>query len=185
MLKWLVVIAMVLGGYYFFFSDSRKSSKMIETTETLTLTKGGVKIVYGKKQPLTESYMIFGVGNFSGDLPIDSYILGIPSDAAKSLLQQYPDLTKCNSKGSTAAKKAIHQLFTINGSDEVKRVLKEAKIQFDEAIRADGSRFCLRVQGRELEVKDVYHRDERVDSGVQIDGKLIHVENVALESCGL
>lgn len=183
MLKWLFVIAIVAGGYYFFFSDSRKLSRMSETAEALTLTKGDLKAVYGKKQLLAESYMIFGVGNFSGVLPIDSYILGIPLGTAKSLLQQYPDLDRCSSKGSAAAKKAIHQLFTIDGSGEVKRILKEAKEKLDDAIRTQGSRFCLNVQGSELAVKDFFYKNERVDSGMRVDGKLIHVENLAIESC--
>lgn len=149
----------------------------------LAVTKGDLKAVYGKKQLLTESYMVFGVGDLSGDLPIDSFISGIPWETAKSLLQQYPDLDRCSSKGSAAAKKAIRQLFTINSSDDVRRVLKEAKGKLDREIRAGGVRFCLKVQGRELFVKDFYYRDERVDSGMQVAGELVHVESVAIESC--
>jgi len=136
---------------------------MDETAETLTVVKGDTKVVYNKKQPLQESYMVFGVGSSSGnDFMRDGFIAGIPWKTAQSLLRQYPDLTKYNSRGSAAAKNAMQSLYTVNDSDEVGRILKEARKRFDEVLRVNGTRFCLKVRGLELAFKDVYYKDVRM-----------------------
>ena len=182
MWKWLVVLAILAGGYYFFLGS--RAPKTSETDDTLSVTGDGLKFVFNKKQSFEESLVLFGVGSAKSSFA-DSYIAGIPSETMDSLLHQYPDLGTCGSKGNAKIGSSVHYLFTVNDSDEVKHALKKAAGQFDERTRIRDRRFCLKVTGQELVFEGVYHDNERVDGGIQYSGnqKLARIENVMILNC--